>query len=97
MNDEITLIGGSHHLTTTRQRDHLIARPIPEPISELSIDPLPANASKPIAVEYYDLRGYLVFGKRYWFYLFRGLDKDEAARWIERLMATEPKTLPLFA
>mgnify|MGYP001233796458 CR=1 FL=1 len=83
MNDEITLIGGSHHLTTTRQRDHLIARPIPEPISELSIDPLPANASKPIAVEYYDLRGYLVFGNRYWFYIFRGLDKAEAVRLIE--------------
>lgn len=97
MNDEITLIGGSHHLTTPRKRFHLIARPTPEPISELSIDPPPANASKPIAVEYYDLREYLVFGKRYWFYIFRGLDKDEAARWIERLMAAEPKNLSLFA
>lgn len=81
--DEITLIGGSHHLTTTRQRFHLIARPTPEPISELSVDPLPANAGKPIAVEYYDLRGILFFGKRYWFYVFRGLDKDEADRLIE--------------
>lgn len=83
MNDEITLIGGSHHLTTTRQRFHLIARPTPEPISELSVDPLPANASKPFVVEYYDLWEYLVFGTRYWFYVFRGLDKDEAYRLIE--------------
>ena len=83
MNDEITLIGGSHHLTTTRQRDHLIIRPTPEPISELSVDPLPANAWKPFVVEYYDLREYLVFGTRYWFYIFRGLDKAEAVRLIK--------------
>lgn len=83
MNDEITLIGGSHHLTTTRQRDHLIIRPTPEPISELSVDPLPANASKPVVVEYYDLREYLVFGTRHWFYVFRGLNQDEAVRLIE--------------
>ena len=83
MNDEITLIGGSHHLTTTRQRDHLIIRTTPEPISELSVDPPPANASKPFVVEYYDLREYLVFGTRHWVYVFRGLDQDEAVRLIE--------------
>lgn len=90
MNDEITLIGGSHHLATTRQRDHLLARPTPEPISELSIDPPPAHASKPIEVEYYDLREYLVFGKRCWFYVFRGVDKAEADRLIETAIGGHP-------
>lgn len=84
MSDEITLIGGSHHLTTTREQSHLIARRPLEKMPEIPVGPPPhATASIPIAVEYYDLREYFVFGTRYLFYVFRGLNKEEAARLVD--------------
>lgn len=83
---EITLIGGSYHLEKSAHQGPSVMVPRPETLPDLktvlssSVD---AKASKPISVEYYELKEYSVHGERQLFYVSTEISNDQAKKLIE--------------